>query len=509
MKVYLADLDYFTKGNRIETPLGIGFVAAYCKPLFPEVEFKLFKDPDILIKALRESPPDILGLSCFVWNMKLNEKLIAIARDAGDVYVVAGGPNSRLCKADCIVIGQGEKAFASILAGNRRDYIEGEFIDPPSPYLDGTLDDFMDLLPIVETARGCPYRCGYCSGGTPKINIRDEETVKREIDYLAERSHKAIDLSDTNFGMCGERDLRIINYIRDKGLYLAGFATSRKKGAVSIEVVKTISDIIGELYLGLQTLTKKALRASNRSNISDENLKKLVGEAKVIGRPVCVDLIFGLPYETLDSFIKTLSTLFEMGISSPIIYQLRLLPFTDFWYNRDNYGFKTKFRPFNNRYGTIGGTKIVEAEEIVVESNWLNLDDYLAIREIGLFITLMSEYGVFREAFSANPIHLIETIRKEHKPHLAAWLEGYREYARKELFDTPEEVYACNPEDFFKLNLGFAGYAIFRDRDILKDIGQIINAEPKAAPKVENTYSELPTYQACERILLYSPRNIW
>lgn len=508
MIVYLADLDYFTKGNRVETPLGIGFIAAYCKPIFPDVCFRLFKDPEKLVAAIEDDSPDILGLSCFVWNMKLNEKLIEIAKKH-NVYIVAGGPNSRLCKnADTIVIGQGERAFSfivqDILAGKKPAKTkQGAFIDPPSPYLDGTLDEFMDLLPIVETVRGCPHKCGYCSGGTPKINIRDEEIVKREIDYLAER-HKAIDLSDTNFGMCGERDLRTINYIHDKGLYLAGYATSRKKSAVAIEIVETISDITGELYLGLQTLTKQALKASNRSNIDAASLATLIDRAKKSDRPICVDLIFGLPYETKDSFLETLSKLFEMGVKSPIIYQLRLLPFTDFWKNKDKYGFVTKFRPFNGRYNE----DITEAEEIVVGSKWFDLEDYLAIREIGLFITLMSEYGVFVNAFnSSNPIELIRTIQNESckYPVLADWLNEYRDYAKKELFDAPEEV--C-PKGLFKLNLGFAGYAIFENRQILKDIGSIIGAKPKKAPEAITNY-DLPVYQKCERILLYSPRNIW
>ena len=521
MIIYLADLDYFTEGNRIETPLGIGFIKSYCQSTFPEIEFALFKNPDNLITAIEQRPPNILGLSCFIWNMKLNEKLIEICPNS--TLIVAGGPNSRLCtKADCIVVGQGEKAFAEILNDYpdvRRYYSKDEFADPPSPYLDGTLDGFMDLLPIVETVRGCPHKCSYCSGGTGKINIRDEQVVKEEIDYLSTKSkHKAIDLSDTNFGICGDRDLRIIQYIRDKykesGFpYLAGTATSRSKSEIATKVTEIISEITGHLYLGLQTLTEKSLAASSRKNIQNEELANLINKGKKANRPICVDLIFGLPYETRDSFLETLSKLFKMGINSPAIYQLRLLPFTDFWENRDKYGFITKFRPFNGRYGKVGGERLVEAEEIVVESKWFNLEDYFVLREVGLFITLMSGYGVFREIFTTtkSPMSLIEAIRRKSYcfPQLSAWLKQYREYTKKELFNTPEEVYDCSPENLFKLNLGFVGYAIFEDRRILNDIGQIINAKARPAPRIKNTYSELPVYNACERILLYSPRKLW
>ena len=37
----------------------------------------------------------------------------------------------------------------------------------PSPYLTGILDEFFEtnLIPIIETNRGCPYRCTFIAQG--------------------------------------------------------------------------------------------------------------------------------------------------------------------------------------------------------------------------------------------------------------------------------------------------------------------------------------------------------
>ena len=37
----------------------------------------------------------------------------------------------------------------------------------PSPYLSGDLDDFLDgrLLPTIQTNRGCPFTCTFCTEG--------------------------------------------------------------------------------------------------------------------------------------------------------------------------------------------------------------------------------------------------------------------------------------------------------------------------------------------------------
>ena len=71
--IYLADL-YHTSGSpSTPTPTNIGYVAANCiKNHKEKVEIKLFKDPHKLLDAIDERAPDILGLSNYMWNEKLN-----------------------------------------------------------------------------------------------------------------------------------------------------------------------------------------------------------------------------------------------------------------------------------------------------------------------------------------------------------------------------------------------------------------------------------------------------
>jgi B12 binding domain len=96
---------------------------------YPEDRYQLFKDPHVLLDALRAEPPDILALSHYFWNTKLNHRIARYARELyPDIVIVTGGPNLDRNEAayrayaeehpyvDYVVTEEGETAFANVLA---------------------------------------------------------------------------------------------------------------------------------------------------------------------------------------------------------------------------------------------------------------------------------------------------------------------------------------------------------------------------------------------------------
>ena len=70
LRVYLGDLTYSTMSLATDAfPLNIGFGAAYAKSVFvTDAEIRLFNYVSHLEAALRDTPPEILGLSNYPWN---------------------------------------------------------------------------------------------------------------------------------------------------------------------------------------------------------------------------------------------------------------------------------------------------------------------------------------------------------------------------------------------------------------------------------------------------------
>jgi len=556
--IYLADLDYFHPGNRASVPLGIGSIASYCRSIYGDaVDISLFKDPKELIKAVRRRPPHVLGCSFFMWNTNLTFKIIEACKIISrQTITLIGGPNvarktdyfKKILKThpslDIVVLDQGEKSFANVLdiilkekfnkksifsksidgcalRLNKNGQIKrGEIITGgidinsfPSPYLEGYFDEFLRarFVPSFETVRGCPHHCTFCGGGVGSflpLSVKDEATVYAELRYIFKHSKtKELDITDTNFGIMGERDLRIsafmLNSYKKTGFpRITGYATTKHKTKNSIKLMINMSRLTGSLYFALQTLSDDVLANCQRKNIPLETVKDLVAISKKNRWPIVVDLIFGLPGETAKSFMKTIDKILALGIGAPDAYQLRILRGTKIaGSDRKKYGYKTKFRPINGRYGEyklIDGQKpvrIIEAEEIACQSNTFDFNDYLMIRNFVFLAKLLVNFGAFSDTvfyLFSRGIKITEVFKIIQKnyhqyPRLRVLFNSYKVYAKKELFGSEKRLVSqitkddkqwndllFNRGNFFKLNLGFSGYCLFEDMNILNDFQDII-----------------------------------
>jgi len=96
VQVFLGDLRYNYAGILANDcmPLGVAYMKAVMDRDNPDVQSRIFVYPDRLIEALRDSPPDVLMLSNYVWNEALSREFFRIAKRLNpDVITVMGGPN--------------------------------------------------------------------------------------------------------------------------------------------------------------------------------------------------------------------------------------------------------------------------------------------------------------------------------------------------------------------------------------------------------------------------------
>src|SRR3989338_7983483 len=129
LKVYLADLVYDTIKFNYVVPLNIAYIGAYAtQQCGDQVNISLFKYPSDLEKKLVEEPPDVLGLSYYSWNDRLDRLFLRKAKSIRpDMVTVMGGPNtdinyapmklflSQIPELDYYVINEGEKPFANLI----------------------------------------------------------------------------------------------------------------------------------------------------------------------------------------------------------------------------------------------------------------------------------------------------------------------------------------------------------------------------------------------------------
>jgi len=451
VRIFLGDLTYDTIGMSTEVfPLNIGYIAAYCTKRFgSKVDITLFKYIDELEKSIHENPPDVLGLSNYVWCHRIGLEMFDLVHSQNpNVITVWGGPNfpqdlesqqifMRNCSnVDFYVPIEGEVGFSNIveevLNVLEPDYkkeilvkkpIDGcisrnpdgslqfsipqirtkELDEIPSPYLTGLMDKFFDgkLTPMIQTNRGCPFTCTFCVDGSDDVNRVNQfglERVSSELNYIGEHvtnNIHSLHISDLNFGMY-PRDLEIcdgIVNIQKKYDYPHRIisTTGKNKKERIIQAIEKLNGTMS-LMMSVQSMDEQILQNIRRSNISVDHMLALQPTIKKVGLVTTSEVILGLPGETYQTQINTLRKLLAAKLDSIQVYTCMLINGSELNTpeQRKKWNFKTKFRILPRDFTTLrNGKNVIETEEVIVGSNTLTFEEYIELRllSFSIFVT--------------------------------------------------------------------------------------------------------------------------
>ena len=547
MKIYLADLVYDTVETNYAIPLNIGFIAAYLKEQFKEkVEIKLFKYPKKLEKAINDSPPDILGLSHYGWNERLNKIFFNLSKKMNpNVTNVIGGPNMRHTNEsiekflltnkniDYCIMFEGEESFSALvnniinkisqvpigcasLVNNKLSYEPSLFkkkssvLDLPSPYLTGMLDEFLvqeNIIPLFESNRGCPYGCTYCAWGVSalsKIRKRPLPVILEELEYVAKHSvgqHTWI-FTDANFGMF-ERDVDIakaIRSIKEKYSYPHNVIIWHSKNTSdrNIEISKILDDVEG--YIAIQSSDSKVLKNAGRGNIQFKHLQKQIEYYKEHNLSVLTDILIGLPGETKESHFQTLSDAFTLGFDNIQIYNIRMLQGTDYdsLEHRTKYEIITKYRPIFGGYGKYDGKIVFELEESIRGTKDMKEEDLEMFKLLHWLLYFTWNAKVFKPLLNyalknnISPIKILSELLESQNSILQDVFTKMKNESLSEWFDTKEEMikyyevesnYTKLVSSFTKLTFSWVA-KFFQNKDLLS----VLNKELQKI--IENQFTK-------------------
>ena len=217
----------------------------------------------------------------------------------------------------------------------------------PSPYLDGTFDGIIKInnnfnfTATIESTRGCPFHCAFCDQGHDyfnKLSTLSLEKIKAEIEWISKNKIEYVDNADSNFGLYFDRDFQIAKFLVESKLrtgYPEQYSTSWVKGKTinSIEIMKILkeADLDRGVSMAFQSLNEESLSATKRKNINEGSIKKTIESFTESNIGVYVELIIGLPNETLSSFLEGIFYLLELGHDKFIgVYPLQVLPNTKY-----------------------------------------------------------------------------------------------------------------------------------------------------------------------------------
>ncbi|MCA9311368.1 MAG: B12-binding domain-containing radical SAM protein [Phycisphaerales bacterium] len=339
--------------------------------------------PETIARALAEQPIDVLGLSCYTWNWRLQQRIAALIRTSHpDCLIIAGGPHPDHTYPDfftdnpfidAVVVKDGEIPFARILertltfptmrdfhrAGRPLDDIPGLCLPgragaltaPPETPATFTVSHYLaqrsyyerfiaahpaGVVAAWETSRGCPFRCSYCDWGSAtmsKVRRFDMQRLHDEIDWFARSGITVIFSVDSNFGMF-KSDVELTDTIvraKQEHGFPQYFVWSNAKNVPdrTVEITRKVvrAGLDTAHTLSIQHSNLDVLAATDRENISVEKQIRVVRELQADHVPISAQLILGLPGDTPALWRRTFTDLMEWGIHDGyIVTPYHLLP---------------------------------------------------------------------------------------------------------------------------------------------------------------------------------------
>lgn len=455
--IYLIDLTHESQlGIGSDTmPLQLGLIAAYClKNLGSQVDIQLFKYTKEFEETVLKKPPFLIGASNYLWNIDLCTKYVKTLKQLfPEIISVFGGPNypdmvneqidwlKGYPEIDFYIYKDGEIPFTRLVEhlldnpdiddikrkklpsvhalidgkpffGDIEPRLE-DLTDIPSPYTTGLMNKFFDqkLIPTIQTNRGCPFTCTFCTEGGKYYNKVFKTSYDRkvaEVNYIVNhiKNTKTLRITDSNFGMYVEDQdfCRYLGKMQDDVGYPEYIMCSTGKNKKE-RILKCNELLHGVMRLtaSVQSLSPEVLKAVKRNNISIGNLMYLSDETSDSDTHAYSEVILGLPMDSVTAMSNTIRILMDAGIGNITQHQLALIYGTELnnRKSRREYQLEGRYRPIQRCVGKyhLGNKEFsaVEIEEICVASNTLSFSDYVEMRRLYLTVGMFYNDRIFGE----------------------------------------------------------------------------------------------------------------
>lgn len=334
-------------------PLGILYLSSYLKEAGFEVEIfdSTFRSRDGFRELVRSEKPPVVGIYANMMTRTSVLRQISVCRNAG-AKVVLGGPDPANYPgeyldrgADVVVIGEGERTLEELLPrlhGRGRPELEDvagivfrdgdDLVRTDSrpyiqdldaqPYPDREAIDIDRYVRVwrehhgrgsvsLITARGCPYKCTWCSHAVFGYTYRwrSVEDVADEVELILDRyDPDMLWYADDVFTIKPSWFYDYAEELEKRGIRIP-FETISREDRLDEDVIETLADMgCFRLWVGAESGSQEVLDAMKRRTDA-ERVVELVHQLQDHGIEAGMFVMLGYEGEEMDDIEETVTRL--------------------------------------------------------------------------------------------------------------------------------------------------------------------------------------------------------
>ena len=363
MKVLLAAVN----AKYSHSSLAIRYLVRYCQEEFPTIEgleYNINQDPQLILADIVRRRPDIVGISCYIWNIELILPIVSNLRKVSPrTTIILGGPEvsfdteywlKEYDAVDYLIAGEGEEALRSFLRAYQRgdgdippcvlstipglvyrdkDTIRSNPQEPMDlrkipPIYSGDLRELQNKIVYYETTRGCPFQCAYClSSVMGRVREFPMDQCKEELRRLSQIGVEQVRFVDRTFNYDAERAYELLEFMIELD------TTTRFQLEVSgdiltdriLQLLTTAPPNRFQFEIGVQSTNPETLKAVSRRSDLDRLREVVEFLRKKTHVRVLLDLIAGLPEEGFHRFGESFDYVYSLAPTRIHLGFLKLL----------------------------------------------------------------------------------------------------------------------------------------------------------------------------------------
>ncbi|MBS3773247.1 MAG: B12-binding domain-containing radical SAM protein [Candidatus Thermoplasmatota archaeon] len=271
---------------------------------------------------------DLVGISCLTMTAPYAYRMADRFRERG-IPVVLGGYHPTACPeeasqhADAIVIGEGEGGWPELLHDLENNgklkqfYGRDSCVQPeqiPEPRMD--LVRYQPLTGCIQTQRGCPHACEFCSTSAflgRQVRARPIPNVVAEMKKIP---NKLIIFRDASLTINPPYSRKLFNEMIRQDLNKKWIANGNINMLSRDEEFLDLAREAGCIawFVGIESISPESLKEAHKTSNTASKYRQAIKTIRDHGMAVIAGIIFGFDHDTPDIFDTTLEKMLEWEI---------------------------------------------------------------------------------------------------------------------------------------------------------------------------------------------------